>query len=182
MIRTLSVSFFFLALSLFANHNPISEFPSGQYLGEGHLVYTNGAEASYATYATINSDELNFSIVRGGELFAYNLYFEFGENGFFTVTATENRYGEETTHYGQGYCQSVQCHFSFDLDNGRVEETLTFATWENKIYTIGSMYYYDENGDQQAISWEEGFFLLDFDGDSDDDGGDGEGGAEPPQA
>lgn len=153
---------FSFALTGFAHHDPITELPPGTYLGEGKMISMQGDEYTYASQATINSDELNLAIVRGGELFSYNLYFNFNDHGFFTVEATEyDEDGNELTHYGNGYCASVQCHFSFDLDNRKIEETLTFATWEDKIYTIGSMRYVDEYGNDQALSWEERFLLLD---------------------
>jgi hypothetical protein len=151
-----------LAFASFAQ-TPISEFPTGNYLSTGHIYGTNGGESEYASFAALSSDSLNLSIVRDGEVFAYDLDVTFSENGFFSVEALE----DDETHYGWGYCRSVQCHFEFDLGDRDVEETLTFND-DFSILVMGSMTYIDDDGVEQAISWEEHLFRI---GDCDDDDG-----------
>ena len=167
MFKVLLIAFT-LALAAFS-HQPITELPAGNYLGEGNLVSTLGSEYTYASYASISSDRLNFTIVRDGDLFSYDIHFAFDDNGFFTVRATEDTGEDIVIHDGYGYCQSVQCHFDIETDTRKIEETLTFKSWEGKLYTIGSMRYVDENGDEQALAWEEQYFLI-----SDNDDGDGD--------
>jgi hypothetical protein len=142
-------------------HDFINEFPAGTYLGEGRLSSTWGQDTSYSTMAIVDSEDLQFTIVREGELFSYALSFAFYDGGFFDVEATDSR-APDVNYYGRGYCKSVQCHFDIALDDRLVEETITFATWESKIYTVGSMWMAqpDENGDSQGMSWEERFLLV----------------------
>jgi hypothetical protein len=148
------------ALTAFSFNDPITSLPEGSYLGEGVVVTTTGATASYASFASFESDTMSLMVVRDGSLFSYSLDFTFSSNGFFIVDATENVNGVITNHFGEGYCRSIQCHFNFETDTRIVEETLTFANWENKIYAIGSMRYVDENGLPQTMSWEERLLLV----------------------
>ncbi len=159
MFKSLLLLFSF-AFTAFSFNDPLNSLPTGSYLGEGRIVTTAGGAASYASYAEFDGSQMSLFVARDGTLFGYDLTFEFSNNGFFTVEATENVNGTLTNHYGDGYCQSIQCHFHFETDTRVVEETLTFAHTENKIYAIGSMRYFDENGDEQMMSWEEQLVSL----------------------
>lgn len=174
MIRSILAFMCLFSMSIVADHNPITEFPAGTYLGLGRLSFTNGSHGvatEYASYAIFKEDELSLYIGRDGDLFSYNLTFHFTDSGFFTVQAHENQLdddGELLIYEGWGYCQTIQCHFDVDLGDRQIEETITFSIWENEIRTLGSMRYSDENGDAQAMSWEERFGKLPDHGDDDD--------------
>jgi len=170
MFRFIAAILAFFSISGFAHHDPITEFPEGTYLGEGKFVRTTGEEGHYSSYASFYSDEWYFALVFEDRLSVYELYFTFQFEGFFAVEAVEHTPdGDEYTHYGYGHCGSVQCHYVFDLENRTIEETVTFATWHNKIFRLGSMRYLDENGDLQTISWEERMMLMQDPGHDDDD-------------
>ncbi len=44
--------------------------------------------------------------------------------------------GSTPERIGQGYCLSVQCHYSLKIDQTKIEETLTF--YEGHLYKVGS--------------------------------------------
>ncbi len=118
---------------------PITEFPTGQYLGLGHYVTATNQRGTYSSFADVGPDSFQANYVREYGVGNFSLSFDFNENGFFTVIITEHQVLGDIEHEGYGYCQSVQCHIRADLGNRLFEETVTFATWENKIYRLGSL-------------------------------------------
>lgn len=165
MVRSTFAMIMLWTITSIAHHDPITELPLGIYLGEGSYIRSDGEEGTYASHAKVSSYEVDLSLVRDGELFTYNLDFDFDANGFFEVHATEHAIdGQELTHQGYGYCASVQCHYTIPLTNRVIEETITF--WEENIYKLGSMRYKDADGEDQIFAWEERLLRL---GDNDDE-------------
>lgn len=153
-----------ILLALLANSSigvpdPIVGFPEGHYLGLGYFGTNAGDKGEYSTYADIHPDWWKVShYMEDGGLFSFNAYFSFDENGFFDV-ALEDEYGDY--HYGSGYCRSVQCHYAIDLGDRIIEETLSFVTWQNTLYVVGSMRPHGEQDDHFAVSWEATLAQLD---------------------
>lgn len=165
---------FFLGLGLNSSkienedgaHAPLLGFHEGEYLGLGEYVTSDNAAGTYASHAEIYEDEWHVNYLRDYGFSSYSLYFEFEDNGFFTValfehnnhktTADKKAHDDDQVYYGIGYCQSVQCHIEVDMGERKFEETITFATWEDKIYRLGSLSKAGEDGVfNKVLTWQE---------------------------
>lgn len=140
-----------------ANHHegPITSFPEGQYLGSGNFTTNQGQEGVFATYAEIGYNWWDVAHYVDGQIRQYGAFTNFDEYGFFDIEMTyldEN--GEEATSTGRGYCRSVQCHYSLLVGDKVVEETISFLTWENRIYWLGSVTPHGATEDNFSVSWE----------------------------
>ncbi|GEM_PF-2331910 len=158
------------SISSFATYEPITEFPEGNYLGMGHYYTDNDQEGYYASYAEVYYDGWELYYGREYGLAAFSLSFDFANNGFFKVNMVEhlnhkaqdhNGQGQDKYYEGEGYCGSVQCHVSVDMGSDRkLEETVSFATWENKLYRLGSLRKTFANGHSVITKWEEKMDLM----------------------
>jgi hypothetical protein len=150
------------AMEDIAHNQPMSSFPSGQYLGLGNYITTDGTEGTYASYADITSDSWNITQYRNGKSYSYNFYFSFNNYGFFDVKLVDNSDPNNPVEYiGRGYCWSAQCFVEVPLDNNLIfEETVTFPPQENNIYWLGSIRPSDVSVDDPSISWEESMGLI----------------------
>lgn len=159
------------AIAGLADNYPMEEFPEGTYLGEGRHGNTNGDDGTYSSYALIYSNEWDLFYVRDGQRYRYNIYFDFANEGFFSAQATEySNDGQQKTHVGNGDCGSVSCHFTFNIGDRVLEETITFATNEDRIYRRGSMSVIDPDGSVRATHWEETMLRIDDGSSSDEEG------------
>ncbi len=157
------------------DYTPITDFPTGQYLGLGHYITASDQSGTYSSLATVNWNTWKVDYVREYGVGAFSLSFDFSDNGFFTVALTEHTALGDISHEGHGYCQSVQCHISANLGDRLFEETVTFATWEKKIFRVGSLSSPDVAGAPGLImAWEE--MMVRVGGEDDEDDGAGEDG------
>jgi hypothetical protein len=146
----------------FADHTPMTSLPEGQYLGSGGYTTSFGDKGHFATYADIGSDYWNISHYMDGEIRSYSAFFNFDENGFFDVEMLhQNENGEEDSWYGRGYCQSVQCHYSLLVGDKIVEETVSFVTWEDRVYWVGSVTPHGDDSNGFSVSWESSTARID---------------------
>jgi hypothetical protein len=156
MIRSALIFATIFAIVGLADHYPMDEFPEGTYLGEGRHGNTNGDDGTYASYAVISSNQWELFYARDGQRFQYNIDFDFTDEGFFSALAIEyTNDGQEKIHVGNGDCGSMSCHFTFNVGDRVLEETITFAAEQNRIFRRGSMSVTDPNGAVRATHWEE---------------------------
>jgi hypothetical protein len=147
-----------------ANTMPKMQFPSGNYLGEGEYMVSNGAVGNYASFLDLNSSEWKLFYLRHGQPDLYTVSLEFFTLGFFDayISKIDDRDFAEA-HLGNGYCISNVCHFYFDLGDRYIEETITLVPEKNKIERVGSLRYLDENDEEQTVAWNEILVRMDND-------------------
>lgn len=144
---------------------PILEFPEGRYLGLGHYITADNQRGTYSSFADVKTSSWQVNYLREYGNEAYGVDFAFSDNGQFTVTLLAYINNElDAIYFGDGYCQSVQCHISVDMQDRIFEETVTFLTDEKKIYRLGSISRIDDYGYPTfAMSWEESLMSVDLD-------------------
>lgn len=142
---------------------PITTFPYGTYLGEGLYYNSDGEQGTYSSFVQMIGNDWNLAYVRDGVLTSYSATFDFVNGSLFDVAVTHfTEEGQQIDFAGYGYCASVQCHLVLDLDDYVFEETITFATWENKLYRLGSI---RRKVDEEikTLLWEEALVKIDRD-------------------
>lgn len=158
MKRFIFILLMFIATSGIAE--PITSFNNGTFLGEGHYQNSAGEGGSYSSYIQILDNEWSIAYLRDGVLNSYSATFDFTNGGIFEVAVTQYTDEGETSYSGYGYCASVQCHVVVDLGDYVFEETITLATWEEKIYRLGSIRR-TSGEDIDTLYWEERLLRID---------------------
>jgi hypothetical protein len=113
--------------------------PNGTFKGKGHWLAPNGANGDYSVQVTVQDGKISNVYDFNGQVKNFEMSANLDSSAFFSVQVA----GKDS---GTGYCQSVQCHYSFSTV--QQEETLTF--YGGKLYRLGSK---DVNG--LKVSWEE---------------------------
>lgn len=137
-MKALIATFIFASSSAMAMTN----MPDGTYQGEGRWSDNQGETGHYEVSVNIESDTVSSS---------YS--FDSGQTGEYEFQTTGSAHSQFDVlvggiRVGEGYCMSVQCHYSISLGNKVLEETLTF--YEDNLYRIGS-----KRLDSVVITWEE---------------------------
>jgi hypothetical protein len=139
--------------------DPITSFPEGRYLGAGYYGTNTGDAGDFSTYAEIYSDGWEVACyIDNGNLISSSAFFNFDDFGFFDVEIDT----EQGTYYGNGYCRAVQCHYAVDLGDKILEETISFITWENRLYVVGSVRPHGDQENNFAQSWEASLAQLNW--------------------
>jgi hypothetical protein len=138
MLKSLVLSLIFAAS---ASALAFPTIPDGNYSGHGRWKDTAGHTGNYTVETTVANGVIsqNYRYARGGARFV--LTTNLTGHGFFAVM-------ENGQKIGDGYCQSVVCHYSAAMSGANLEESLTF--WQGNFYRVGSK----KIGDL-TISWEE---------------------------
>lgn len=110
----------------------------GSYKGHGRWKSADGQSGAYDVATTVKDGVISNTYDFNGKSKSFTMEAKLDSKGFFPVLING-------TIVGNGYCQSVQCHYR--LDSG-MEETLTFD--QGHLYRLGSK---TENG--KTITWEE---------------------------
>jgi len=129
-----------LAVAASANGFALTAFPQGSFHGQGRWSDSTGKSGQYSVETKTSANSVASHYRFGSETRDWNFSAAF-KQGFFDVMSG----GREL---GQGYCQSVQCHYQVDFGGGSLEETLTFV--DGKLYKVGS-----KKVSGITISWEE---------------------------
>lgn len=126
----------------------------GKYLGLGNYVSTQGLSGTFSSYAEISPNFWQLAYFRNDALLRYDAVMEVDENGFFDTMILRTTEGKEEIVGGYGYCLENYCHLSTTIDDNAFEETITFLE-DNRIKRVGSLRYYDEDGNEQTMRWTE---------------------------
>lgn len=119
----------------------MTNMPDGVYQGQGRWSDNKGNTGGYDISASVKSNVVASTYNYGSETKQYDFEVKPAANGHFDVLVSGHKVGE-------GYCMTVQCHYTVNFGNTELEETLTF--FQEKFYRIGSK---KESG--AVITWEE---------------------------
>lgn len=151
---------------------PITYFPYGEYLANGHYHKDTGEEGDYPSYVVLSGSEMDVYHVLNDVAMSFKFNFNFEYTGFFTVDLSyTDPYGQDQNYEGNGYCMSTQCHYYIKLgDIGFIEENISLNA--DGIIKVGSLHLntQDDDGNPivEKIAWEENLFLI-SDRSADDD-------------
>ncbi len=115
--------------------------PEGQYDGKANWKSDSGKNGQYTTSVTVKGDSIAADYTHPSSKATYSFETKPTNNGFFDVIVNSQK-------VGQGYCLTVQCHYTADFGNVKIEESLTF--WQGHLYRVGS-----KNINGVIIAWEE---------------------------
>jgi hypothetical protein len=115
--------------------------PEGQYEGKANWKDDSGKKGQYTVSATVKGEDINAKYLYSTGKATYEIQTKSTTDGFFDVLMSNKKVGE-------GYCLSVQCHYTAQFGNVKIEESLTF--WQGHLYRVGS-----KNINGTSIAWEE---------------------------
>lgn len=115
--------------------------PEGTYTGKGRFKDTAGHTGSYTVETSVANGVVSqvYRYASGGARFV--LTTNLTGHGFFAVMENGQKVGE-------GYCQTVVCHYSALMGGANLEESLTY--WQGNLYRVGS-----KKIGNLTITWEE---------------------------
>lgn len=119
----------------------MTNIPDGVYQGQGRWSDNSGHFGSYEISTKVKGNIVSSAYTFGTQKKQYDFEVKPSSNGHFDVRVSGQKAGE-------GYCLTVQCHYTAAFAKTKLEETLTF--YQDNLYRIGSK---DENG--AVITWEE---------------------------
>lgn len=158
MKTTLIFLLSFCAWSATAQFDPLTKFPEGEYLGRGRFVAADDRSDNYASHALFSADRWELSYFSEIGMHYYTLSFMFTEvpKGVFVFEMTRKTPTPGSgTYVGHGFCGSSQCLLYATLNDGFMEEVITFHKNSDKIYRLGLLH--DSTG---IIRWEEEMRLI----------------------
>ncbi len=115
--------------------------PDGVYQGQGRWRDNQGQSGDYDITSSVKAGLVSSTYTFNGQSKKYEFEAKTGLNDSFDVLVGGHKVGE-------GYCMSVQCHYSISYGGAKLEENLTF--YENYFYRIGS-----KQVDGKVTTWEE---------------------------
>ena len=147
--------------------DPVLGFAPGYFEGEGRYMTSEGFYEEYPAFVEVQP----FYWVSGASMLhrdqSFEWYFTLVDNDKFEVrlimhdhVVTNNIKDVGETFFGEGYCVANQCDIHVDIEDGFVEERITF--YPEGINKIGILHFLDENGYERFINWEENLDFYDI--------------------
>ncbi len=138
MLKSILLS---LVLGASASALAFPTIPDGNYAGGGRFKDTAGNTGSYTVQTTVANGVVSqvYRYASGGARFVLST--NLTGHGFFAVM-------EKGEKVGEGYCQTVVCHYNALIGGANLEESLTY--WQGNLYRVGS-----KKIGNLTITWEE---------------------------